>query len=188
LEQGVDYNEGKQIMTTLIALTGRGGKMMRHTCEQPSLSAERTHNHAEFRLDFQRMLKAFPHTTLLSTNSRATFHLWNERSMFDALTRFIQEGGRIEQFFFVKDLEEATSAETKTMLDLLETAGITLHPMFSSSLSSEGKKHFIIESQEKFGWEIFIDEQGRAGMSHPISDEQAITHYQQIFENLWGNV
>jgi hypothetical protein len=188
LEQEVDYNEGEQIMTTLIALTGSGGNMMRHTCEQPPLATERASNHAGFRLDFQRMLKAYPHATLLSTNSRATFHLWNERSMFEALTRFIQEGGRIEQFFFVKDLEEATSAETKTMLDLLETAGIILHPMFSSSLSPEGKKHFIIESQGKFGWKIFIDEQGRAGMSHRLSDEQAIAHYQQIFENLWGNV
>lgn len=175
-------------MTTLIALTGRGGKTMQHTCEQPPLSAERTYNHAGFRLDFQYMLKAYPRSTLLSTNSRATFHLWNERSMYESLTRFIEEGGRIEQFFFVKDLKEATSEETKTMLDLLERAGITLHPMFRSSLSSASKKHFIVESQGRFGWEIALDEQGRAGMSHPISDEQAIAHYQQIFENLWGNV
>lgn len=173
-------------MATFIVLAGRGGNTMQHPCEQPLLPAERTYNHAGFRLAFQRMLKAYPHATLLSTNSRATFHLWNERSMFEALTRFIQEGGSIEQILFVNDLEEAASMEIKTMIDILETAGITLRIAFSPS--SELKQHFIVESQGKFGYEIAVDEQGRAGMSHPIIDEQAIEHYQKIFENLWGNV
>lgn len=138
-----------------------------------------------FRLNFKRMLRSFPSSTFLSTSSLATSYLWNEKDMEDALTRFIHEGGKINQVFFVRSAEEGASKEMQVTLDLLKKIGITVRIIQSEGIPAHLKRYFIVESHKKIGWDIPINDQGHVGLSVITANETATTNYCKMFEMLW---
>lgn len=140
---------------------------------------------SSFRLNFKRMLKAFPNATLLSTSSLATSYLWNEKDMEDALTHFINEGGKIKQIFFVRGAEEAASVEMQATLDLLNKIGITVHMVDSSRIPAHMKRYFIVESRGKIGWNIPVNDQGQVGLSEITADTAVTANYCKLFKTLW---
>lgn len=142
---------------------------------------------SSFRLNFKRMLKAFPNATFLSTSSLATSYLWNEKDMEEALSRFIREGGKIKQIFFVRSAEEAASKEMQVTLNLLKKIGIMVRVVNSATTPAYLKRYFIVESRRKIGWDIPINDQGHVGMSVITANTTATVEYCKMFETLWEN-
>lgn len=140
---------------------------------------------SSFRLNFKHMLKAYPTATFLSTSSLATSYLWNEKDMQDALTRFIHEGGKIKQIFFVQSLEEAASAEMQVTIDLLKKIGITVRIANSTRTPANLKQYFIVESRRKIGWDIPVNDQGHVGLSIITANATVTANYCKMFETLW---
>lgn len=140
---------------------------------------------SSFRLNFKHMLKAYPSATFLSTSSLATSYLWNEKDMEAALARFIRDGGKIKQIFFVRSLEEAASAEMQITLNLLKKIGITVRVVNCASIPASLKQYFIVESRGKIGWEIPVNDQGYVGASVITGAPSVTTNYRKVFETLW---
>ncbi len=140
---------------------------------------------SSFRLNFKRMLKAYSTATFLSTSSLATSYLWNEKDMEDALARFISEGGKIKQIFFVRSLEEAASAEMQVTLDLLKKIGISVRIVDSTRIPASLKQYFIVESRKKIGWDIPVNDRGHVGLSVITANAAVTANYCKIFETLW---
>jgi hypothetical protein len=140
---------------------------------------------SSFRLNFKHMLRAYPTATFLSTSSLATSYLWNEKDMEDALARFIYEGGKIKQIFFVRGPEEAASAEMQVALDLLKKIGITVRTVNGTRIPASLKQYFIVESRRKIGWDIPVNDQGYVGLSVITADATVTTNYCKMFETLW---
>jgi len=138
-----------------------------------------------FRLNFKHMLRAYPKATLLSTSSLATSYLWNEKDMEDALARFIHEGGKIKQIFFVRSPEEAASPEMQVTLDLLKKIGITIRIVNSTRIPANLKQYFIVEARRKIGWDIPVNDQGHVGLSVITANPAVTANYCKIFETLW---
>jgi len=138
-----------------------------------------------FRLNFKHMLRAYPTATFLSTSSLATSYLWNEKDMQEALARFIRDGGRIKQIFFVHGPEEAAKPSMHVTLDLLKGIGITVRIVDSTHVPANLKQYFIVESRRKIGWDVSVSDQEHGGMS-VITAAPAITeNYCKTFETLW---
>lgn len=140
---------------------------------------------SSFRLNFKHMLKAYPNATFLSTSSLATSYLWNEKDMETALTRFIHEGGKIKQIFYVRSLEEAASTEMQITLDLLKKIGITVRVVNSANIPASLKQYFIVELRGKIGWEIPVNDQGHVGASVITGAPTETADYRKVFETLW---
>ena len=140
---------------------------------------------SSFRLNFKHMLKAYPTATFLSTSSLATSYLWNEKDMEAALARFIHEGGKIKQIFYVRSLEEAASVEMQTTLGLLKKIGITVRIVNSTRIPANLKQYFIVESRGKIGWDIPVDDQGYVGASVITAAPTVTADYRKTFETLW---
>ena len=136
-----------------------------------------------FRSFFMRMLQAHPGATFRATNSLATSHLWNERSMKEALKAFTRGGGTIEQLFFVKNLEELTSHEVKTILDSLQEIGIEMSVVSNEQIPVGCERLFLVEATGKVAWELLVDEQGHMGFVI-TTDQQATADYAQVFDQL----
>src|SRR5579883_1328708 len=81
---------------------------------------------SDFSFYFKQLLRAYPGATFLSTNSLNVSHLWTNREVAQALADFIQAGGRVEQMFFVKSLEEESSVEMRVALAHLKRIGIAV--------------------------------------------------------------
>ncbi len=122
---------------------------------------------------------------LLSTSSLATSYLWNEKDMEDALARFIHEGGKIKQIFFVRSPEEAASPEMQVTLDLLKKIGITIRIVNSTRIPANLKQYFIVEARRKIGWDIPVNDQGHVGLSVITANPAVTANYCKIFETLW---
>lgn len=140
---------------------------------------------SSFRLNFKRMLKAYPNATFLSTSSLATSYLWNEKDMEEALARFIREGGRIKQIFFVRGPEEAAKPEVEITLALLKKIGIDVRIVDRLRIPADLKQYFIVESRRKVGWDISVNDQGHGGMSVITAAPTTTSKYHKTFETLW---
>jgi hypothetical protein len=102
-----------------------------------------------------------------------------------ALTRFIREGGKIKQIFFVRSPEEAASAELQITLELLKKIGITVRIVNSTRIPSSLKQYFIVESRRKIGWDIPVNDQGHVGLSFITAAPAVTANYCKMFETLW---
>lgn len=137
-----------------------------------------------FRLYFKQILRAHPGATFDSTSSLATSYLWNEREMKEAMRTFINNGGKIEQVFFVKGLEEMASPELETILDSLQKIGINIRIVSSTHVPAALKKYFFVEENKKIAWEIPIDDHGRAGTGMITTNALLMADFLRIFDNL----
>lgn len=138
-----------------------------------------------FRLNFKHMLKAYPTATFLSTSSLATSYLWHEKDMQEALARFIRDGGRIKQIFFVHSLEEAAKPEMQVTFTLLKEIGITVRIVNSMHVPASLKQYFVVESRGKIGWDVSLSDQGHGGMSVITASSAVTSNYCKVFETLW---
>ena len=139
----------------------------------------------DFSFYFKQLLRAYPGATFLSTSSLSISHLWTNREVAQALTDFIQAGGRVKQIFLVRSLEEESSVEMRVALAHLEKMGVSVQIVDSAQYPCDLKNFFFVESRKRIAWEIPLDRQGRIGTSVVTADERTIARYAEIFSALW---
>jgi hypothetical protein len=133
-----------------------------------------------FRFYFVRTLQCYPKSTFLSTVP----YLWKDPIIEEAVARFIQKGGKIEQVFFVKDDQECSSPPLQAVLDHQEKIGVKVHIVNSIATPGDLKKNFIVESKGKIAWETHIHDGGHLGSSTVTTNKHLTVSYCRIFEKL----
>ncbi len=133
-----------------------------------------------FRFYFIRTLQCFPKATFLSTMS----YLWKDPIIEDAAARFIQSGGKIEQVFLVKKVEDPCSSTTQTMVDHLQKIGVQVHIVNGTATPGDLKKNFIVESKGRIAWETHVDDDGHVESSTVTTNKHSTASYCRIFEKL----
>jgi hypothetical protein len=133
-----------------------------------------------FRFYFIRTLQRFPKATFLSTMS----YLWKDPIIEDAVARFIQNRGKIEQAFFVKDGEELPSPTVQAMADRLKEIGVQVHIVNGTATPGDLKKNFIVESKGRIAWETHVDDDGHVESSTVTTNKHSTASYCRIFEKL----
>jgi hypothetical protein len=133
-----------------------------------------------FRFYFIRTLQRFPKATFISTMS----YLWKDPIIEDAVARFIQNRGKIEQAFFVKAGEELPSPAVQAMADRLKEIGVRVHIIYGKTTPGELKKNFIVESKGRIAWETHVDDDGHVESSTVTTNKHSTASYCRIFEKL----
>lgn len=157
----------------------RMGKLLQMAIEERRVEVN------DFSFYFKQLLLAYPGATFLSTSSLSVSHLWTNREVAQALADFIQVGGRVEQLFFVRSLEEESSVEMRVVLAHLKKIGVSVQVIDSAQYPCDLKNFFLVEARRRIAWEIPIDRQGRIGTSVVTADERTIARYVEIFSALW---
>lgn len=135
-----------------------------------------------FRFYFIRTLQSYPKSTFLSTAS----YLWRDSTIEEALARFIQNGGKIEQVLFVKNVQELSSSPIQELIARLKKlgVGIQVHIVNGTTTPGDLKKIFVVESKGKVAWEIHVDEEGYMESSIITTNKHPCTGFCRIFEKL----
>lgn len=135
-----------------------------------------------FRFYFIRTLQSYPKSTFLSTAS----YLWKDSTIEEALARFIQNGGKIEQVLFVKNVQELSSSPIQELIARLKKlgVGIQVHIVNGTTTPGDLKKIFVVESKGKVAWEIHVDEEGYMESSIITTNKHPCTGFCRIFEKL----
>ena len=139
----------------------------------------------DFAFYFKQLLRAYPQATFLSTSSLSISHLWINRDVEQALTGFIQAGGRVKQLFFVQSLEDEASVEMRVALGYLKKIGMCVQVVGSAEHLCDPGTFFFVDSDKRIAWEIPLNQQGRIGASIVTADERAIARYTEMFSNVW---
>lgn len=133
-----------------------------------------------FRFYFIRTLRNYTKSTFLSTVP----FLWKDPTIEDAIARFIQKGGKIEQVFFVKDDQELSSPALQAVLARQQKIGVQVHIINSIVTPSDLKKNFIVESRGKIAWETHMHDDGHIGSGTITTNTHLTVSYCRIFEKL----
>ena len=98
------------------------------------------------------------------------------------MTLFIQSGGKIEQFLFVKDSQELASQKIQDMIRHREAIGVQVHIVNSSVSTTELKKNLFVESKGRIAYEIHKNSRH---LSATITiNKQLANSYRRVFEKL----
>ncbi len=133
-----------------------------------------------FRFYFVRTLQCYPKSTFLSTVP----YLWKDPTIEDAVARFIQKRGKIEQVFFVKDDQECSSPALRAVLDHQKKIGVQVHIVNGGVTPGDLKKSFIVESRRKIAWEVHVDNDGHIASSTITTNKSLTTSYCRTIEKL----
>jgi len=129
-----------------------------------------------------RTLHRYPRATFLCTQYPAAFNLWEDKPIEEAITSFIQSGGKIEQFLFVKDSQELASQKIQDMIRHREAIGVQVHIVNSSVSTTELKKNLFVESKGRIAYEIHKNSRH---LSATITiNKQLANSYRRVFEKL----
>ncbi len=104
---------------------------------------------------FKRTLQRYPRATFLYTQCPAIFDLWDDKYIKDSMTSFIQSGGKIEQFLFVKDTQELASEQIQETIKSRRAIGVQVHIVNSSVSTAVMQKNLFVESKGRIAWEIY---------------------------------
>jgi len=101
-----------------------------------------------------RTLQEYPRATFLYTQCPAAFNLWEDKLIKKAITSFIQSGGKIEQFLFVKDAQEFASKKIQKKIKRQQAMGVKVHIVDSSVSTAVMQKNLFVESNGRIAWEL----------------------------------
>ncbi len=136
----------------------------------------------EMRYYFKRTLQRYPRATFLCTQCPAIFDLWDDKYIKDSMASFIQSGGRIEQFLFVKDAQELASEQIQEMIKSWRAIGVQVHIVNSSVSTAVMQKNLFVESKGRIAWEIYKNSEHLSATV--TTDKKQASDYRRIFDKL----
>ncbi len=136
----------------------------------------------DMRYCLKSTLQRYPRATFLCTQCPATFDLWDDKYIKESMASFIQSGGKIEQFLFVKDAQELASKKIQKMIKRRQAIGVQVHIVDSSVSTAVMQKNLFVESKGRIAWEIYKNSE-HLSATFTTNKKQA-TGYRHIFEKL----
>lgn len=136
----------------------------------------------DMRYCLKSTLQRYPKATFLCTQYPATFDLWDDKYIKETISAFIQSGGKIEQFLFVKDAQELASKKIQKMIKRRQAVGLQVHIVNSSISTAVMQKNLFMESKGRIAWEIYKHSEHLSATV--TTNKKRTSCYRRIFDKL----
>ena len=137
-----------------------------------------------YRYYYIRMLERFPKVSIAATSLPSSTYFWGNQAIETAISKFISEGGKFKRIFFLKSWDDLQDTSIRQVLRKQIEIGVETYVVPITAIPAALYVLLVIEEQEKIGWQIYVDADGRIISVTATTNKQQTQKLRATFEQL----